>query len=124
MLRIATHDEDARQSFVPSFKVHLFGEISPGNRTVYDGKVRPEFRRTNNRNFAARQEIWHSMLADPYYQMFSSLKRTQQELMWESSGTTTEREYGELHKKAKNSGIAAGQPRVAAPRSRSRTASL
>lgn len=100
MLPIATHDEDARQSFIRSFKIHLFGEISPGNREVYDGKVRPEFRRANNRDFETRHELMRSMLGDPYYQMFSSLKRTQQELMWESSGTTTEREYAGLHEKA------------------------
>ena len=100
MLPIATHDEDARQSFVRSFKIHLFADISPGTRKVYDGKVRPEFQRANNRDFETRKELFHSMLGNPYYQMFSSLKRTQQELMWESSATTTEREYAGLHEKA------------------------
>ena len=109
MLPIATHDEDARQSFVQSFKVHLFSDITPGNRTVYDGKVRPEFQRENKRDFATRKEIWHSMLDDPYYQMFSSLKRTQQELMWEASAATTEREYAGLYKKAKTVAARAGK---------------
>lgn len=38
MLPHSTHDDEARQGFVRSFKIHLFGEISPGNRAVYDGK--------------------------------------------------------------------------------------
>lgn len=102
MLPHSTHDDEARQGFVRSFKIHLFGEISPGNRAVYDGKVRPEFEKKNKRDLEGRHEIWKSMLRNPYYQMFSSLKRTQQELMWETSGETTERSFAELQDKAKD----------------------
>lgn len=101
MLPHSTHDDEARQDFVRSFKIHLYGEISPGNRTVYDGKVRPEFEKKHERDFKGRHEIWKSMLQNPYYQMYSSLKRTQQELMWETSGETTERSFPELYEKAK-----------------------
>ena len=101
MLPLGTHDDEARQGFVRSFKIHLFGEISPGNRAVYEGKVRPEFEKRNERGLNGRHEIWKNMLEEPYYQMFSSLKRTQQELMWESSGETTERAYADLQRKSK-----------------------
>ena len=68
---------------------------------MYDHKVRPAFRREHDRDVETRHDILRSMLRDPYYQMFSSLKRTQQELMWEASGTTTERVYTDLRDKAK-----------------------
>lgn len=106
MLPRSTHDDEARQGFVRSFKIHLFGEISPGNRTVYDGKVRPEFEKKHQRGPKGRHDIWKSMLQNPYYQMYSSLKRTQQELMWETSGETAERSYAELKGKAKKIAVA------------------
>src|SRR5580700_7646306 len=41
LLPQTTHDELARQSFVHSLKVHLASHVSPGNKKVYEQRVKP-----------------------------------------------------------------------------------
>jgi hypothetical protein len=51
----ATHDELARQSFVHSLKVHLASHVSPGNKKVYEQRVKPRFERESGRPPKDRQ---------------------------------------------------------------------
>lgn len=105
----ATHDEASRQEFVRSFKRNLFADVLPGNRLAYDGRVVPQFSRDHGRKPHNRHEIWRAMLNEPVYQMFSSLKRTQQEMMWAASGETTERCYETVRTAARK--LTAGRTR-------------
>ena len=92
----ATHDEAARQDFVAGLRVHMMREVSSGNRPLYDTKVRPAFRRTHGRDPADRHEVRRAMDKEPYHQAWGALLRTTQELMWESVGSSIERQMGDL----------------------------
>jgi len=122
MLAHETHDDGARQEFARSLKRSMFSGILPGNKKVYDTRVAPAFRKKNGREPANRHEIRREMLGDPYYQMFSSIKRTQQELMWANSGETTERSYADMQRQrskltgGKMKGSLTLNPDVAVPR--------
>jgi hypothetical protein len=96
----ASHDELARQNFVQSLKVCLAGEVSPGNKVVYEKRVKPAFERQHGRPPRDRRDVRQMMTSDPYYQMWSALQRTSQEMMWDAVSTSVERQLEELTRKA------------------------
>ena len=101
MLVESSHDEFAHQQFVSSLKSHLSKSVNAGTRDVYGSRAKPDFVRANNRPPENRHEIRKLLGRDGYYQMASSLKRTAQEMMFDSVGENVERELGALVAKAK-----------------------
>ncbi|HAA31041.1 MAG TPA: class I SAM-dependent methyltransferase [Cyanobacteria bacterium UBA8553] len=105
MLPQVTHDELARQNFVQSLASHINQQMTQGNKVIYEKVVKPRFEREHQRPPKDRHEIRVSMEKEPYYQWWSALRRTQQELMWESVTCSVERQLCELIQCAKdNSG--------------------
>ena len=101
MMALATHDELARQNFVASFKIYMEDEVYPENETVYRARVEPRFIREHNRPPANRHEVRRALAHEPFTQTWSSIARTLQEMMWDASGETVERQLPELIEKAK-----------------------
>jgi len=95
-LPAATHDELARQNFVQSLKVHLATRVSPGNKTVYEHRAAPRFSREHRRPPKDRHEVRSVMQHEPYYQTWSTLLRTSQEMMWDSVNVSVERQLPAL----------------------------
>jgi ubiquinone/menaquinone biosynthesis C-methylase UbiE len=91
-----THDELARQSFVQSLKVYLASRLSPGNKVVYEERVKSAFERQHGRPPRDRHEVRRAMVTEPYYQMWSALQRTSQEMMWDAVSTSVERQVEDL----------------------------
>ena len=104
MLPDMTADELARQQFVKSFKLHIATRIAPGNKDVYNAKVVPEYKKNHGRSPANRHEVRKEMQKQDYYQMWSALLRSSQELMWKSCQLPVERQLPELIKVAQASG--------------------
>ena len=99
-LPAATHDELARQNFVQSLKVHLATRVSPGNKTVYEHRAAPRFSREHRRPPKNRHEVRSVMRHEPYYQTWSTLLRTSQEMMWDSVNVSVERQLPALRGQA------------------------
>ena len=78
------HDEAARQEFVNDFRVHLAAKVFPGNFGAYFGRVLPAFAKANGREPKDRHEVRKVMTQDPYYQMWSLMQRSSQEMIWDS----------------------------------------
>jgi len=97
-------DELARQQFVKSFKLHIATRIAPGNKDVYNARVVPEYKKNHGRSPANRHEVRKEMQKQDYYQMWSALLRSSQELMWKSCQLPVERQLPELIKVAQTSG--------------------
>lgn len=104
MLVRRTADENARQNFVKSLKIHLATKVSPGTKEVWESRGKEEFKRRYKRDAKTRHDVRKVMDHDPYYQMWSSLLRTSQELMWDSVGESVERQLGDLMEKAQARG--------------------
>jgi len=104
----ATSDEFARQEFVKSFKLHLATQVSPNNKTIYEERVKPAFEAEHGRAPVDRHEVRKAMNANHHYQMWSSLLRTSQEMMWISCQRPVERQLPELIEKAKTTQGAGG----------------
>lgn len=99
-LPAATHDELARQNFVQSLKVHLATRVSPGNKTVYEHRAAPRFSREHRRPPKNRHEVRSVMRHESYYQTWSALLRTSQEMMWDSVNVSVERQLPALRDRA------------------------
>jgi len=95
-----THDEAARRDFVSSLKVHILTKLAPGNRVAFDRRAEPKFRKEHGRVPETRREVASVMYRDSYWQTWSSLNRTAQELMWDALGESIERQLPDLIEKA------------------------
>lgn len=104
MLPQVTHDELARQNFVQSLAAHINQQMTPGNKVIYEKVVKPRFEREHQRPPKDRYEIRVTMQKESYYRWWSALRRTQQELMWESVNCSVERQLSELIQRAKDKG--------------------
>src|SRR6478672_3969724 len=108
MLPQPTHDELARQNFIQTLKAYIVGQVSPGNKVVYEKVVKPKFEQEHERSPKDRHEIRRLMQDEPYYQWWSALRRTHQEMMWESVACSVERQLPKLIEQAKDQGNALG----------------
>ncbi len=98
----------ARQQFARSFKEHIVAKIHPGNRVAYEKRVQPEIEKTTGKAPVDRTDVEPFMTKDPHYQMWSSLLRTSQEIMWSAAQKPVERNLDGLIKQAKTNGNAKG----------------
>lgn len=103
MLPNMTADELARQQFVKSFKLHIATRIAPGNKDVYEAVVVPEYQKKHGRAPENRHEVRKEMQRQGYYQIWSALLRSSQEMMWKSCQLSVERQLPELIKAARKS---------------------
>lgn len=83
------HDEEAREYFAMDLAGYLAREVQPGTRKLFDARVDPAFRR-RHRRAPNRTETRRALLRQPFYQMWSSLKRTDQEILFDSVGEAVE----------------------------------
>lgn len=96
LLPQTSHDELARQNFVQSLKVHLATKVSPGNKLVYEKQAKPRFEKDAQRPPKDRHDVRRVMREEPYYQTWSALQRTSQEMMWESVSSSVARQLPAL----------------------------
>ncbi len=108
----STHDESARQDFAKSMRLAVTSDIQFGNRHVYEKEVAPAFEKAQKRPLKNRTEARHALLRAPYFQMWSSLKRTTQELVWASVIEPLDRQADAIKAKAKKGGKKLGSLRM------------
>ena len=92
----ATHDEQALQDFVQSFKLHLARNVVAGNRTVYEENAQPEFERKHGRAPENRHDVGEAMAEQPYYRMWSALQRVSQDMNWNVAVDSVARQLPDL----------------------------
>lgn len=96
MLPQALHDEQARQDFIGSLKMHIAKNIAPGNQKIYEEVVKPKFERENQRSPQNRHEIRKIMQHESHYRWWSALRRINQEMLWDAVNTSVDRQLPEL----------------------------
>jgi hypothetical protein len=102
MLATQTGDDFARQRFVLALKRQLTGHIRPGNRVIYESRVRPKLQaRYRSRAVTDREEIKQALLADRAYQAWSALTRCSQEMLWATVTEPLMRDRPRLEAEAK-----------------------
>lgn len=112
LLPQASHDELARQDFVQSLKLHLATRVSPGNKVIYEQQAKSRFAQHAGRPPKDRHEVRRAMRDEPYYQTWSALQRTSQEMMWEAVDSSVARQLPELVARANHNAEALGSLRL------------
>jgi SAM-dependent methyltransferase len=108
MLPEATKDELARQEFTKSFKQFIQQGLLSGLTPVYRGRVTKAFEREHGRAPKDRRDIRSGMVKDIYFQHYAAANRIAQELLWESTNVSIDRQLPELIERAK--ALSAGSP--------------
>jgi SAM-dependent methyltransferase len=101
MLPDATHDELARQEFTKSFKQFIQGGLLPGLTPVYRSRVAKAFEKSHGHPPNDRRDIRAGMVGDLYFQHYAAANRIAQELLWESTNISIDRQLPELIARAK-----------------------
>lgn len=101
MLPSATHDEAARQEFAKSLKSFIQQRLLPGLHPVYNQRVAPSFERENGAPPKDRYDIRKAMVKDSYFQTYAATNRIAQELLWEASNISVDRELPKLIDRAR-----------------------
>jgi ubiquinone/menaquinone biosynthesis C-methylase UbiE len=93
------HDERARYNFLANLNRFVSTVIAPGNKTAYDQRVEPAFKKENGRTFNDRFEVGEAMKKDPVYQMWAALRRSTMEMRQQNGRATVLRQASELANK-------------------------
>ncbi len=96
-----THDEASRQEFTKSFKQFIQQGLLPGLGPVFGVRAAKAFEREHGRAPADRRDIRSAMVKDLYFQHYAAANRIAQELLWESTNVTIDRELPDLIEKAR-----------------------
>lgn len=90
LLARTAHDADARERYVLSLKNQVRKEFEAGQKTLYEKKVEPDFRKKRGRAPASIEEMHGAMKGEGFHQMWSALTVTGQELMWDAVGDSVQ----------------------------------
>ncbi len=101
MLPQATHDERSRQEFTKSFKQFIQSSLLPGLTPVYRARVSKAFEAAEGRPPRDRRDIRIGMVRDLYFQHYAAANRIAQELIWESTNVSIDRQLPELIERAR-----------------------
>lgn len=96
LLPKTNHDELARQNFVQSLELYLQKTMTPSVKDIYETRVKPHFEQQHQHQTQDRHEIRNQMEHQSYYRWFGAIKRTTQEMLWDSVITSVERQLPEL----------------------------
>ncbi len=95
-----THDEASRQEFTKSFKQFIQKGLLPGLGPVFGSRAGKAFEREHGRAPADRRDIRAAMVKDLYFQHYAAANRIAQELLWEATNVTIDRELPALIERA------------------------
>jgi SAM-dependent methyltransferase len=101
MLPDINHDEASRQEFAKSLKGFIQQRFLPGLQPVYQNRITPRYVEEQGRAPKDRHEIRKAMVTDSYFQLYASVNRIAQELLWESTILSIERQLPTLVDRAK-----------------------
>ena len=101
MLPLAGHDDHAREDITVSIKHFLSENVYPYDELVYEKKAKRRFVKKHGREPENSREVHRLMLDEPYTQMWSSMARTLQEMLWDNEGAIAWNNMARLQENAK-----------------------
>ena len=97
----SNHDEQSRQDYYMDIRRFLASRVAPGNKLVFNKKVKPKYLNEHGREPKDRHEVKKLMVKNEYYQFYSAMQRHTQEMMWDSVIDTVERDLPRIVDNAK-----------------------
>ncbi len=97
----ARHDDIARFNFLANLNKYMATTVVGGNRYAYEARAKPAFEREHGRAPRDRREIRAAMSRDPYYQMWSAIRRCAMEMRQQAGRSLVLRQATELRDRAR-----------------------
>ncbi|MCP5467175.1 MAG: class I SAM-dependent methyltransferase [Sinobacteraceae bacterium] len=97
----ARHDEIARFNFLANFNKYLSAVVVGGNAVAYQARARPAWEAEHGRPPRDRREIRAAMSGDPYYRMWSALRRNGMEMRQQAGRALVLRQAEALRDRAR-----------------------
>ena len=116
------HDDYAWLDFIMMCHFHMQQRVFPGNEKAWEARGHTEFRRRFGREPQDRREVRSVMERDPYWQMWSALKRNTQEMSYDVRNAANDRAAPAIAATAdkiarsRTKGSLALNPKLAVPR--------
>lgn len=116
------HDDYAWLDFIMMCHFHMQQRVFPGNEKAWEARGKAEFQRKFGRAPKDRREVRSVMERDPYWQMWSALKRNTQEMSYDVRNAANDRAAPVIAEKAakiargKTKGSLTLNPKLAVPR--------
>lgn len=101
MLPEASHDEIARFNFLANFNKYMSAVAVGGNQVAYERRAKPAYVRENGHAPRDRREVREAMAADPYYQLWSALRRNGMEMRQQAGRSVVLRQLERLRDAAR-----------------------
>lgn len=93
----ARHDEIARFNFLANLNMHLSGQVLPGVREAYEQNALPAFRAKHGREPESRHEVREIMKDQPFYQLWSAIRRSTMECRQQAGRSLVLRQIDRLN---------------------------
>jgi SAM-dependent methyltransferase len=97
---VMDHDDLARFDFVMTSYFHVAQDIYPGTKRAYQERVAPGFTKIHGHPPVTRGDVRKAMYADSYWQMWSALKRGNQEMSYAARSHVLAHEFDALEERA------------------------
>lgn len=97
----ATHDDVARFNFLANFNKYMSNVVVGGNAVAYVQRAAPRYEREHGVAPANRREIRAAMGDDPYYCMWSALRRSGMEMRQQAGRSLVLRQMQQLRDRAR-----------------------
>ncbi|MEZ5513510.1 MAG: methyltransferase domain-containing protein [Steroidobacteraceae bacterium] len=97
----ATHDEIARFNFLANLNKYMANVVVAGNQVAYQSRARVAYERQHGHVPGDRREIRAAMSTDPYYQMWSALRRNAMEMRQQAGRALVLRQAEQLRDRAR-----------------------
>lgn len=99
-----THDEIERFNFLAHMNRHLAGRVMPAVKSAFETRVAP------GQTFTDRHQVRRALVKDPYWQLWSALRRNTMEMRQQAGRWVTLRQQEELAARAAS--LTEGDPRL------------
>ncbi|WP_375444931.1 class I SAM-dependent methyltransferase [uncultured Fibrella sp.] len=93
---VVSHDESARYNFLSSLNKYITTVVQPGNRVVFERRVKPAFMAQIGRDFEAHDEVQTAMQHDANFQLWSALHRSATEMHQQAGRSLVLRQLDDL----------------------------
>ena len=103
-----TSEEESRQLFVKSLKLHLAMKVAPGNKLSYQQRSAPAYEKRHKQAPQDYHQVREAMQDDPFFIFWSAMQRNSQEMMWRSVQVSVERDYPKIKQSARATASAGG----------------
>lgn len=96
----ASHDDTARFNFLANFNKYMANVVVAGNHVAFERRAGPRWEQSHGRWPADRREIRAAMSEDPYYRIWSALRRTGMEMRQQAGRSLVLPQAGALRDRA------------------------